>query len=203
MLFLSLGGVLLQGHLPRGGVPFSGAGQGGGMVGGWWLLDKFPLKYQVHPPTLQSSCFASPKSLAPKPSLFIPHTPDGSCFCSTQGIAGRTSALAGEESPQCPAASAAPSVVPCEVVRLGTCVVPSVFSVFLDFTLKRDTANGAPRSMFNCVLLEICIFTVFRSVGIKLHAAVSQFLNKPTPLYHHSSPIFIPCLFLYLFFPFK
>lgn len=124
MLFLSLGGVLLQGHLPRSGVPFSGGDQGGGMVGGCWLLDKFPLKYQVYPPKLRFSCFASLKSLAPKPSLFIPHTPDGSCFCSTQGIAGRTSALAGEESPQCPVASAVPSVVPCEVMQLGTVCRP-------------------------------------------------------------------------------
>lgn len=199
MLFLSLGGVLLQGHLPKSGVPFSGGGQGEGMVGGWWLLDKFPLSTRCIP----QHCFASPKSLAPKPSMFIPHTPDGSCFCSTQGIAGRTSALAGEESPQCPVASAAPSVVPYEVMRLGTCVVPSVFFVFLDFTLQCDTANGVPSSTFNGILLEICIFTIFKSVGIKLHAAVSWFLNKPTPLYHHSSPIFIPCLFLYLFFPFK
>ena len=72
--------------------------------------------------------FCLPKSLAPKPSLFIPHTPDASCFRSTQDVTRRTSALAGEESSRCPVASAAPSVVLCEVMRdQEPCVFLSVF----------------------------------------------------------------------------
>ena len=73
MLFLSLGEVLLQGHLPREWHSilwwWSGRGGGrggGGMVGrGLWLLDKFPLEYQVHSPKLPSSCFASLRAWHP------------------------------------------------------------------------------------------------------------------------------------------
>lgn len=150
---------------------------GGGAEGG--CQANFSQSHQLHSPKLLSSCSASPKSLAPKPSLFIPHTPDGSCCYSTQGIRGWAVPSLERKTPSGQWHQPPPAC--CSMRWWETRHHVSSFLCFVFSVLCSMTLWNVSRVLhFNCILLEFSIFTVFKSVGINLHVAVSWFLNNST-----------------------
>lgn len=123
---------------------------GAGMVGGGrWLIDKFPLEYQLHPPKLLSSCFASLRAWHPSfLCLYLTHL-------MVLAFAPHKISL-GEPVPSLE--RKAPSVqwhqLPplwCSVrwweTRNHVSSFLCFFFVFLDFTLQCDTVKGVPSSV--------------------------------------------------------